>query len=237
MSSKPRTTRRKAVLFVTHEHSTGNASLRYRSFNHAESLGFLGVSCDVARYGSVGLLASIDDYECIVLHRVPWKEASPFIKRAEALKKLVVSDTDDLVFEPDAAQHIEAIASMSDSWRTSWAESYRATMEACQGAIVATEPLREFARPLSSPIEVVSNVVSEEMIRLLARADPGRKGRRRGDCRRLRMRVHDACDRPAPRAPSLHGQPAAEPPPCTDQDLTPVMFSSKSRAKVKSTAF
>lgn len=162
--------RRKAVLLVTHEASTGDASLRYRSFHHAESLGFLGVSCDAVRYGTSGLLDAIAEYECIVLHRVPWDAAAPILERAEALGRLVVSDTDDLVFEPTVSHEIEAIEGMSDDWRTAWHASYRRTIEACQGAIVATEPLRERARTLTSPVEVVANVVDDEMIRHAERA-------------------------------------------------------------------
>jgi len=171
MRSAGRTTRRKAVLFITHERSSGEASLRYRSIHHAESLGFLGVSADVTRYGAPGLLAAIADYECIVLHRFPLDAAAPLVRRADQLGKLVVSDTDDLVFEPAVAHHIEAIEGTSDAWRNEWAGSYRATVEACRsGAIASTEPLSRHLLPLASPVEVLPNVVNEEMIRLAEHA-------------------------------------------------------------------
>lgn len=171
MWSARRTRRRKAVLFVTHELSSGEASLRYRSAHHAESLGYLGVSCDVTRYGAPDLLAEIAEYECIVLHRFPWDAAAPLVRRARKLGKLLVSDTDDLVFDYDVSHHIEGIEAMSDDWRGSWTSSYRRTIEACEnGATTSTEPLREHVLRLASPVEALSNVVSEEMVRLAERA-------------------------------------------------------------------
>ena len=71
--------RRKAILFVTHEDSTGNASLRYRSLYHAETLALFGVVCDVVQYGTRDLFESIGRYDCAVLHRVPWPAAAPLI--------------------------------------------------------------------------------------------------------------------------------------------------------------
>lgn len=171
MWSARRTTRRKAVLFVTHEHSSGEASLRYRSVHHAESLAFLGVSCDVTRYGAPDLLSAIGEYECIVLHRFPWDAAAPLVRRARKLGKLLVSDTDDLVFDPAFAHHIEAIEDMSGGWREAWAESYRTTIEECgSGATASTETLCRHLLSLTSRVEVLPNVVNEEMIRLAAHA-------------------------------------------------------------------
>jgi len=171
MGSARRITRQKAVLFVTHEHSSGEASLRYRSVHHAESLAFLGVACDVTRYGAPDLLSAIAEYECIVLHRFPWDAAEPLVRRARKLGKILISDTDDLVFDYGVSHHIEAIEAMSDDWRESWAESHRRTIEACgDGATTSTEPLRGHLLPLASPVEALPNVVSEEMIRLAQRA-------------------------------------------------------------------
>jgi glycosyltransferase involved in cell wall biosynthesis len=170
MRSDRSTGRRKAVLLVTHENSAGDASLRYRSFHHAESLGLLGVSCDVMRHGAPDLPAAIADYECILLHRFPWDAAAPLVRRAGELGKLVVTDTDDLVFEPSVSHDIEAIDGMSDDWRAAWHASFRTTIEACQGAIVPTAPLGEFTQALADPVEVLSNVVDDEMVRLADRA-------------------------------------------------------------------
>lgn len=176
MRSAPGTPRRKAILLVTHEHSTGNASLRYRSLHQAEALRLLGVACDVTRHGDPRLLRTLEDYECVVLHRFPWDAAAPVERRARELGMLVVSNTDDLVFEPSVTEDIEAIVDMSEAWRTSWAESYRRTVEACHGgAIVATEPLRARASSLARPVEVVPNVVSEELVRLSEHARRARE--------------------------------------------------------------
>ena len=170
--------RLKAVLFVTHEHSSGEASLRYRSVHHAESLGFLGVSCDVTRYGAPDLLSAIAEYQCIVLHRFPSDAAAPLVRRARKLGKLLVSDTDDLVFNHAVAHHIEAIEDMSDEWREAWAESYRRTIEDCgSGATASTKTLRRHLLTLAGPVEVLPNVVNDEMS--ASRLTPGARRRRR----------------------------------------------------------
>jgi hypothetical protein len=162
---------RKAILFVTHEHSTGDASLRYRSLYLAESLSLAGADCGVHRYGSGGLLEAMSDYACIVLHRVPWHAASPLLSRAAELGMLTLTNTDDLVFEPDATGFIEALGELDPEERRSWAEGYRRTIEASRGgAIVSTAPLAVHAGALTSRVEVVPNVIGEEMIRLAARA-------------------------------------------------------------------
>lgn len=170
MGSVSGTAKHKAILFVSHEDSTGHASLRYRSNHHEESLRFLGVSCDVAAYGTVDVLAAVEVYSCIVLHRMPWSAAAPLVERARELGRMVVTEIDDLVFEPATSQHVEAIDELTDGERTDWTETFRRTLEAGDGAIVATEGLAEYARPLSNPVEIVANVVSEEMIRLADRA-------------------------------------------------------------------
>jgi glycosyltransferase involved in cell wall biosynthesis len=167
----PGSSRRKAVLLITHEHSTGDASLRYRSVHHAESLGLLGVSCDVARYGQPDLLESVADYECVVLHRVPWDAARPLVERAESLGKLVLTDIDDLVFDATDTRDVEAIEGMSAQWRSNWAESFRKTIAACRGgAIASTEPLAERLRGHASAVATLHNVASEEMVHLAERA-------------------------------------------------------------------
>ena len=62
--------------------------------------------------------------------------------------------------------------------------SYRRTIEACaNGATTSTEPLRGHVLQLASPVEALSNVVSEEMIRLAERVRQAEAGRpsRAGD--------------------------------------------------------
>ena len=93
------------------------------------------------------------------------------IRRARKLGKLLVSDTDDLVFNHAVAHHIEAIEDMSDEWREAWAESYRRTIEDCgSGATASTKTLRRHLLTLTGPVEVLPNVVNDEMIRLAAHA-------------------------------------------------------------------
>lgn len=89
----------------------------------------------------------------------------------------------------------------------------------CEGVIDGSD---DFVRLQLAGVDGSSEIPRAHLRapRTCARGDPQPSGRHRGRRGRVRMRVHDACDRAAPGPPSLDGEPASEPPPCTDQDLT-----------------
>ncbi len=157
----------KAALFVFDQPSAG---ARYRSEHQAEQLRYLGATLDVVQSAQLDLVAAVDHYECFVLNRVQWTdEVAAFVERARAVGKVVIFDTDDLVFEPS----LERYWAFLEGWpeenrRVQLAEfdRYRQTLEACDGATVSTEPLRDYVRKRSARVGVVFNSVSDEMVRL-----------------------------------------------------------------------
>jgi glycosyltransferase involved in cell wall biosynthesis len=158
----------KAVLFVFDE--LGGICTRYRCDHQAEQLKFLGVSHDVAHSAEIDLPTAVDHYECFLLSRVAWTdEVATFFERARSRHKVVIFDTDDLIFEPDLDQHFAFLDSATSEQRAAWIEKLRAylkTLEACDGVIVTTEALQRFARRRNERVEVVFNAVSEELLRL-----------------------------------------------------------------------
>jgi glycosyltransferase involved in cell wall biosynthesis len=101
---------------------------------------------------------------------VEWsEEVAAFVKRARSRNKIVIFDTDDLIFEPKLDRHFAFLDGEPEAERQSWIATlgrYARTLQACDGAIVTTEPLRDYARKRSARVEVVFNAVSEDMVRL-----------------------------------------------------------------------
>jgi glycosyltransferase involved in cell wall biosynthesis len=158
----------KAVLFVFDD--LGGICTRYRCDHQAEQMRFLGTSHDIAHSAEIDLAAAVDHYEVFLLSRVAWSdEVAAFFEQARARNKLVIFDTDDLIFEPELDRHFAFLDNATENERASWIEklgAYRKTLEACDGVIVTTETLRRLAQPRNERVQVVFNAESEELLRL-----------------------------------------------------------------------
>jgi glycosyltransferase involved in cell wall biosynthesis len=152
------------VLFIS---GVPNNAMRYRCDHKAESLGFAGYTCDVAVHGQIDLTDAVSRYACFVLHRVPnGEDVQAFIAEVRRRNKLVFFDTDDWVFDPEAARYVAAIAELAPHSQRAHIESfksYQRTMIACHGVIVSTETLRQLVLPFHNNVVVVPNVVSQSM--------------------------------------------------------------------------
>ncbi len=159
---------------------------RYRCDHQAEQLRLLGASADVVQSGRVDLAAAVAHYECFVLNRVEWSDdVEAFLERARSRNRLVVFDTDDVVFEPELDRHFAFLEGWPEANRRAQAEQferYRRALEACDGVVVSTEPLERLARRRHADVGVVFNAVGEEMVRraddVLGSASRPRKARR-----------------------------------------------------------
>jgi len=116
------------------------------------------------------LAAAVDHYELFLLSRVAWREdIAAFFERARAQNKVVLFDTDDLIFEPELHEHFAFLDGATDEESKQWIDklnAYRTTLEACDGAIVTTETLRRLALRRNARVEIVFNALSEELLRL-----------------------------------------------------------------------
>jgi glycosyltransferase involved in cell wall biosynthesis len=169
----------KDILFV---YDVPSAGARYRSGHLAEQLDLRGASCDDVQSNRVDLVGAVEHYGRFVLNRVRWTEdVAAFLEVAHAARKMVLFDTDDLVFEPELASHLAFMANWPEASRRkeiAELDGYRRTLEAADGVTVSTEPLAEHARRRNERVTVIFNAVSQEMVGLadeaLSRSDAPR---------------------------------------------------------------
>jgi glycosyltransferase involved in cell wall biosynthesis len=157
----------KDVLFIRDVDAAWTA---YRNDHHVEQLAYLGLSADLVHSAKVDLPATVDHYDTFVLNRVERSDrVGTFLAAARSAGKPVIFGTDDLIFEPELEPHFAFLEAADESQRTVWRQqldSYRRTIEACDGALVSTMPLGEHARRHVDRVEVVYNAVGAEMLRL-----------------------------------------------------------------------
>jgi glycosyltransferase involved in cell wall biosynthesis len=155
----------KAVVFLS---GSPGDTMRYRCDHQAEALGMIGATADVRRVAETRLDEVLNSYEIFVLHRVAFgADLEWFLQQARMRGKVVVFDTDDLVFDKDAMRHVAATAEMSVAERALYEQGlsrYRETLRRCDGVIVTTEPLSELARLVHGDVYIVPNAVSTEMV-------------------------------------------------------------------------
>ena len=141
----------------------------YRCVHQAEQLGFEGYSVDIAEHGTVNLDDIAGQYSCFILHRVPFSpDVKRFISEAHRQQKPVLFDTDDLVFDPSAAQYDAVLEQMDEGKREAYIGGLfrlQRTLQACDAVIVSTESLRRLALSFHSDVVVVPNAVSMAMVR------------------------------------------------------------------------
>jgi glycosyltransferase involved in cell wall biosynthesis len=156
----------RAVLFVS---ACPGDARRYRCDHQAAQLARRGATVDVVDYDDVDLERALDSYAAFVLHRVPWSgDVRGFLERAHLEEKPVLFDTDDLVFEPEAHEHVAALRELDEAERSLYVHGlrrFRQTLRECDGVLVSTEPLRRAASRYHDRVEVAYNAVSDEMVR------------------------------------------------------------------------
>ncbi len=156
---------------------------RYRCDHLAEQLESLGVSAETATLGEIDLPDALECFSIFVLHRVAYdRNVDWFLRKARERGALVLFDTDDWVFDPEAYRFIDT-KGMSERdqklYRTGL-ERYRETIARSAGMTVSTEALFDLARGLQKEVRVLPNVVSAEMARLATSARAGTSFRRTG---------------------------------------------------------
>jgi GT2 family glycosyltransferase len=158
----------KAMYLVS---DTPGDPMRYRCDHHAEQLEALGATTEVSRLDQADIgVASLETTSAFVLHRVPISEGVEwFLRAARERDKLVLFDTDDLVFESKAAGDTLDLIAMPEIDRQVLAarlEGHSKAMAMSDAVLVTTEPLAAYARELNPRVHIVPNVASREMVRL-----------------------------------------------------------------------
>ena len=157
----------KAFLFLSG--CPGDAQ-RYRCVHQAEQLSFRGYSYDLAIYGKTDLTTVLDKYRGFIFHRVPYdSDIENFIENARKTGKVVLFDTDDLVFDVDALDDIAALKTMDETEKALYFQGlqrYRKTLINCDGITVSTMQLKEEVAFSRKPVSILPNVISKEMVEI-----------------------------------------------------------------------
>jgi glycosyltransferase involved in cell wall biosynthesis/2-polyprenyl-3-methyl-5-hydroxy-6-metoxy-1,4-benzoquinol methylase len=121
-------------------------SFRYRCEHQAEQLRLFGFSVDVGYFEQLDYDAVLKRYRCFWFHRVPHtKWVEKFIQDAKQAGRLVIFDTDDLVFDEENISYIRALQWMPADEIGLYYDGvrrYHRTLSLFDYATVTTEPLR-----------------------------------------------------------------------------------------------
>jgi glycosyltransferase involved in cell wall biosynthesis/SAM-dependent methyltransferase len=145
-------------------------TFRYRCEHQVEELRLLGLTVDTALFDLVVYESVLAQYQVFIMHRVPHNSAvEAFIRRAKAEGKLVVFDSDDLVFNEKVIGFVDAVKDFSKPEYDLYLDGlrrYNKTLSLCSAAIVTTEPLSSAVKELfpQMPIYVNRNAVNDVMV-------------------------------------------------------------------------
>ena len=140
---------------------------RYRAFNLFQQFRLAGAEGELSHLTDPNLAKQATRAELLVLHRVP---CDPFVEgiidRVHARGGLVLADTDDLIFDPQAFQWIDS-PDFSDPVRAALYKEdirrHRRTLEKCDVVLASTDFLAERVLALGKPCFVHRNAFSLEL--------------------------------------------------------------------------
>lgn len=161
------TANRPSVLFIG---GVGGDTERYRVDHMVEGLRAAGVTCRKLSFTSPECLSLIegamDDHDVIVLHRVAYGTLpSTFFGDLKNKNKLLIFDTDDLVFHKDFVDYFEKMGLATDGLR-GLAPALRETIQFCDASTCSTHFLRRRLEAEGATAHVVRNCFSSEMLRI-----------------------------------------------------------------------
>jgi len=151
------------VLFLS---GTPGDARRYRCDYQAEQLRVLGARAIVVglESGDLPRLLRLEP-ELLILHRVGWTPLlGRFFGEARLGGSRLVYDSDDLVFDEQAAELVEWPLESTPEQRRELFDAQRQTLRICDAATFSTEPLAAAAERLV-PVAVTPDVVGLELVR------------------------------------------------------------------------
>jgi glycosyltransferase involved in cell wall biosynthesis len=161
---------------------------RYRTQLAAEGLRRLGVRADVRHYRHPDVLELSRAADALVVYRVPiTAQVARVIDEARQRHIPVAFDADDLIFDPELADEIPALAILPAEEAALWLEGverYRATLERCDAFIGSTAMLCEHATAVTglpsmqwdNGVGVVTARLSDRALGMARRPGPLRLG-------------------------------------------------------------
>lgn len=151
-------------------------AFRYRCVHIGEALSRLGYGVDVFQPGDQVWNTLVENYKVIVLHRIPYDPSvANFIAYARKSHVLTIFDTDDLIFDPQLANQIDAYNEMWEPDQELYLDGlkrYNKTLSECDLVTVTTERLAQEITRLwpKKSVGIIRNRVSKEMYDLASDA-------------------------------------------------------------------
>jgi len=165
----------RAVLFVS---GTPGDTRRYRCDHQQAQLRLLGIQNTLKLDDDSTILGDVALHDVIILHRVPFSPLiADFLALTEFAHKPVLFETDDLIFDPEAAGQVPLLDTMTATEARRYRQvlrGYEATFQRCRHVLVPTEYLAEAARRFGKQAFVNRNVLSDELLRISEEAQRNR---------------------------------------------------------------
>jgi glycosyltransferase involved in cell wall biosynthesis len=152
----------------------GTASEVYRCNNLQEQLICADYLANIITFNHPKLLSIASLHDIIVLHRVPY---DGFIDRLFELRKTIVFDIDDLVFDPDAIKHVDGLSYLTPEEIVAYKDGvarHRETLLRSDYVFASTEFLAGKIKKLGKDTFVVANCISDTMIKSAVETSPSR---------------------------------------------------------------
>ncbi len=169
-----------SVLFIS---GIGGDTRRYRCYHLQEQLSLVNVDALVTESDDPRLPALLQHHDIVILHRVP---ATPLIrmltKLAHAEGKVVIFETDDLVFAPEVADHIGYLRNLPPESARRFREALQGTEESFHNSdclLTTTTFIAEEARRRGKTAYIHRNAPSRQMFRISEAAWESRQRHRK----------------------------------------------------------
>jgi glycosyltransferase involved in cell wall biosynthesis len=159
----------RSVCFITGCDKGG--AHRYRCHHPHEQLALHGIAGEVLDYyRDAPTPSAVASADVIVLHRVAWEgRVEEIVNAARAARRLVVFDTDDLVFEPGLTSWVRVLPTLPPREVEEYHDGvrrYLLTLEAADCVMTSTPVLAEFAERRGKRAFVHRNALCAEQIAL-----------------------------------------------------------------------
>lgn len=148
----------------------GHDAMRYRCAHLAEQFALCGYHADVVTVEEANLADALTRYNVFVLHRVmAAPDTLAFVAEAQRRGKIVIFDTDDLIFDLSLLDQLPGMGDMTRVERQYIADTTqrnRRMLGACDAVTVSTTYLRDFILKsgLHQRVMVIPNVMSVAML-------------------------------------------------------------------------
>ncbi len=151
------------ILFITG--GVGD-SARYRTQHMAEELRFDGFSCSVTVQDNPFLVTYADKFSIFVFHRVLYTQSvARLIEKVKSLKKEIIFETDDLVYDKEFLKHMDYFQKMNTFERKLYENGVGGEILAdpyVKVCTTSTSFLADKLRERGKQVFVVRNKLSEE---------------------------------------------------------------------------